>query len=170
MKKTVIEKKLSVESIVSLIHTRGRINQGLAVFAYSENPEARNEFIGKLIEHIKNDETDSRLFIGHLDVSVSFSDKTIYNRLFPKSARGQMGDHSRNEAIRCLRDITIIKNPQDLLINTKKELQTDMALIRKITSRDCGKVIMFFGPKSIIKIMELDSDLSALSLSGEIEN
>jgi hypothetical protein len=170
MKKTVIEKKLSVESIVSFIHTRGRVNQGLAVFAYSENPEARNEFIGKLIEHIENDDTDSRLFIGQLDVSVRFSDKTIYSRLFPRNSRGQMEDYSRKEAIKGLRDITIIKNPQDLLINTKKELQTDMALIRTITSRDHGKVIMFIGPKSIIKIMELDSDLSALSLSGEIEN
>jgi hypothetical protein len=166
MKKPVTEKTLNIEGVTSVINMRRSINRGLAVFAYDDDPEARNVFIDALCDQI----TSESGRIGVLDTSVRFSEKTIYDRLFPKGDRGPMSDYVRKDVIEKLRDITLIKNAQDLIINTKKEQHIDMALIRKLTSTDYCKIFIFIGPKSIISLMEVDSDVAALSLSGRIEN
>lgn len=99
-----------------------------------------------------------------IDVTSGLESSTLEDLIFPKGGDKRYKNIHRSANLAKLGRIVVVDNSQDLTMNTKRNQQFDMSLVRGLSSEPHNRIMVMIGTKSIMKMVELDERLGQKSV------
>lgn len=142
----------SVEEVLKFVENLIEIKYGKAIFLIVNNEALKLELFEKVMKLYH-----AKLF----DITANLQIKSLEDTIFKKDFRNKKpSQQKRDQIVEYLPKIILIDNFQDLAINTKRNQQGDMALVRGLAASPHNKILICLGTKSIEKLVKVDERLA----------
>lgn len=159
-----------IQTIKGLAELKSEEAIGASFFVMAENVNTKDKFIqsiselSDLIEPFHNYNHGRSQKVTFFDVTSSLESSTLENLFFPQTGDKQYKDFHREANLAKLGRIVVVDNSQGLTMNTKRNQQFDMSIVRGLSSKPHNRIMVLIGTKSIMKMVELDERLGQKSV------
>jgi hypothetical protein len=160
-----------IKTIKGLVELKPSEAVGASFFVLAEDENVKNKFIKSILELRDLIEPFYQIIhrrsekISFIDVTSNLKCSTLEDLFFPKSNENRrLKDFHREANLARLGRIVLVDNAQDLTMNTKKNQQLDMSLVRGMSSNPHDRIMVLIGTKSMMKMVDLDERLGQKSI------
>jgi hypothetical protein len=159
-----------VETIKILAELDSEEAKGASFFILAENEDTKNKFINSIIDlkdsidpfHSNYHGSSERVTL--IDITAGLELSSLEGIIFPKDGDKRYKDIHRSANLAKIGRVVLVDNSQDLTMNTKRDQQFDMSLVRGLSSEPHNRIMVLIGTKSIMKMVELDERLGQKSV------